>query len=84
MVPVSPKLAVCLVSVELALLGAYSFFQPGVLEPSRCQQPGADCVDQVVQLTHHAHVTQLLPGAFVVLQWGGPRPLASNLGFGRC
>ena len=56
--------------VMLLALSAYSFFRPGLLEPARCQQPEANCVDRTVQLTHHARVTQLLPGGFVIQQLG--------------
>lgn len=42
----SPKFAVSLMSAVLALLSAYSFFQPAVLELAQCQQPAANCIDR--------------------------------------
>lgn len=68
--PFHHRTTVCLISSVLVLLATYNFLRPGVLEPSRCQQPTIDCTDRIVQLTHHTHVIQLLPDGFVIEQLG--------------
>jgi hypothetical protein len=54
----------------LLALSAYSYLRPAQLGIETCHQQAPNCTDEVVHVSHHAHVTQLLPDGFVIEQPG--------------